>query len=77
MGVGGARDTAVDVTYSTKTDGGMGLGFGTGQMTTTTTNETTHYGAVSGEGLLMGVGGSGDSAIDITYSTKVEGELLI
>jgi len=31
MGVGGARDTAIDVTYSTKTDGGMGLGFGTRQ----------------------------------------------
>ena len=28
MGVGGAGDSAVDVTYSTKADGGMGLGLG-------------------------------------------------
>ena len=44
----------------------------------TTTTETTKYGitgegAGTGAGLLMGVGGTGDSAIDVTYSTKVDG----
>ena len=79
MGVGGGiEDNAVDVTYSTKTDQGIGLG---GAKTTTTTTTTkTEYGLGQGEGqiiqgdgagLVMGVGGGiEDNAVDVTYSTK-------
>ena len=73
---GGVGDDAVDVTYSTKSFQVFGFGVGTtGQTTTITTTTTTEYNYESSfgevEGLVMGVGGDGDTAVDVTYSTKV------
>ena len=73
MGVGGGiQDNAVDVTYSTKPDAGLGA-------TATTTTTTTQYGlgatgvGYATTGRIMGVGGGvQDYAADVTYSTKPE-----
>ena len=44
---------------------------GTGLMTTTTnTTETQYWAEAGGAWVLMGVGGEGDTAVDVTYSTK-------
>ena len=81
MGVGGGvGDAAQDVTYSTKTqEYSLGAGV-TGQTTTTTTttkqygyNASSTTGATTTGGLLMGVGGAGDSAVDVAYSTNAGG----
>ena len=71
MGVGGVGDTAVDVTYSTKpNEGNINLGIGAETLTTTTTTKETTYGMGQNIGSVMGVGGVGDTAVDVTYSTK-------
>ena len=68
MGVGGAGNSAVDVTYSTKPSPGVvDLGITTGALATTT--QTTYQTAQNGS-TIMGAGGVADSAVDVTYSTK-------
>ena len=65
MGFGAGGDSAIDVTYSTKPDNGVGLA--TGALTTTTTTTAT-------TGNVMGFGSGGDNAIDVTYSTKPDNQ---
>ena len=61
MGFRDAGDAAVDVTYSTKADGA-------GKMKATITTKETQYGVgEGGEGLLIGVKNSGDTAADEIY----------
>ena len=85
MGVGGGiGDAAVDVTYSTKPDSQTlnTLNYGTGSYSTSSyefspvgvenVGLTTTGGnaVVNTTGNVMGFGAGGDSAIDVTYSTK-------
>ena len=77
MGVGGSGNTAADVNYSSfsRTIQGPapGIDLNHGKITTTTTSTTYGYGnGDNANGLLMGVGGEGNNALDVGYSTKTD-----
>ena len=87
MGFGAGGDNAIDVTYSTKADAqNVGLvNTGVSQITNTgitgvtgvegvTTTTTTTQNAMATTGNVMGFGAGGDSAIDVTYSTKADNQ---
>ena len=76
MGFGAGGDSAIDVTYSTKPDA-QNIAFantGINQITNTGFTTTTTQNTMTTAGGVMGFGAGGDSAIDVTYSTKPDAQ---
>jgi hypothetical protein len=76
MGFGAGGDSAIDVTYSTKPDAQNAALVNTeiNQFTNTGITTTTTQNTMATNGSIMGFGAGGDSAIDVTYSTKPDAQ---